>query len=203
MSYGVDLYWLPLGAGGHSVRLQWSPIRGAVAAFEREGAMTSTTLRRGAGAKGPVRDRDDAGDGRVAERATVRSPAVRSGAAVLGWSTLFRYEVRRWLGGEIPMSPRRSRARGRSQTTRSSHSVCSIWCRSYRRRPGVATSSAPARCGTRTRSAPGCSSPQDWTSRRFRFPLAAARRAGTQESPLRAPRRPSPMPVSRCPAERP
>lgn len=41
---GVDLYWLPLGAGGRSVRLNGRVYERVVAWLERREASTSTTL---------------------------------------------------------------------------------------------------------------------------------------------------------------
>jgi hypothetical protein len=48
MSYGADLYWLPLGAGGHSVRLNGRAYEAVVAASQRRtgaGVATFTTRR--------------------------------------------------------------------------------------------------------------------------------------------------------------
>jgi hypothetical protein len=100
--YAVDLYWLPLGAGGHSVRFNGRVYEAVVAAWQRRrrcdlyhSALQVTTpegvyviemapeLIGGRGAHGPV------AGGAV-------------GSRMLGWSALFRYEVRCWLGGTIP-----------------------------------------------------------------------------------------------------
>ena len=98
---GIDLYWLPLGAGGHSVRLN-----GKV--FERVAAWLGR------------RDRCDiyhsalqvyVPEGRfvieqapawrdAAERGVVAEGSV--GARAAGRFRIFRYEVRRWRGGVIP-----------------------------------------------------------------------------------------------------
>ena len=69
---GIDLYWLPLGAGGHSVRLN-GRIFEAIAAHRA---------------------------GRPASRGVVAVGAVVSEWA--GRFRLFRYEVRRWRDGIIP-----------------------------------------------------------------------------------------------------
>jgi hypothetical protein len=98
----VDLYWLPLGAGGHSVRLNGRVFEAVVAHLERrsrcdlyhsalevrvpEGryVIEQAPVRRGAGiARGVV------AGGPVGLRAAQRFP-------------LFRYEIRRWRDGAIP-----------------------------------------------------------------------------------------------------
>ena len=98
---GIDLYWLPLGAGGHSVRLNGKVFEAVAALLDR-------------------RDRCDlyhsalevhVPEGRFvieqapawsegAERGVVAEGAV--GARALGRFRLFRYEVRRWRDGVIP-----------------------------------------------------------------------------------------------------
>lgn len=100
-SYSLDLYWLPLGAGGHSVRLNGRVYEAIVAAGQRRrrsdlyhSALEATTP---AGvyviemAPAPIGGR---------HRGAVASGSV--GSRLLGRSTLFRYEIRRWLGGTIP-----------------------------------------------------------------------------------------------------
>jgi hypothetical protein len=97
----VDLYWLPLGAGGHSVRLNGKVFEAITARLER-------------------RDRRDlyhsalevqVPDGRFVieqapascaapQRGVVAGGAVGTGA--LGRFRLFRYEVRCWREGTIP-----------------------------------------------------------------------------------------------------
>lgn len=98
---GIDLYWLPLGAGGHSVRWNGRVFEWMVALVER-------------------RDRCDlyhsalevrAPEGRFvieqapawrdsSERGVVAEGAVGSRAA--GRFRLFRYEIRCWQDGTIP-----------------------------------------------------------------------------------------------------
>lgn len=98
---GIDLYWLPLGAGGHSVRLNGKVFEALAACLQR-------------------RDRCDlyhaaleisVPDGRFvieqapawregAERGVVSEGPV--GLRALGRLRLFRYEVRRWREGVIP-----------------------------------------------------------------------------------------------------
>lgn len=98
----VDPYWLPLGAGGHSVRYngrayEWlkarrehrAPLDLYHAALEVE-----LLSRRHVIEMTPVRRGDPVECGAVAE-----GPV---GSRLLGRSRLFRYEVRRWRGGVIP-----------------------------------------------------------------------------------------------------
>jgi hypothetical protein len=98
----VDLYWLPLGAGGHVVRLSGKGYEAALALAQRrprrdlyhsalvitapEGAFTIEMA--------PSPDGDGASRGVVAEGAV--------GSRWAGRLRLFRYEVRRWPDGVIP-----------------------------------------------------------------------------------------------------
>ena len=98
----VDLYWLPLGAGGHSVRFNGKVFEAAVSLLERrrrcdlyhsalevhvpEGRFTiesapvpnANAHERGVVAEGPV------------------------GSRWAGHMRIFRYEIRCWRGGVIP-----------------------------------------------------------------------------------------------------
>lgn len=102
VSTGVDLYWLPLGAGGHSVRMNGRVFEAVVATLERRrrsdlyhsALEVSTPEGRFVVEMAPVRDRFGSSRGVVAE-----GPV---GARVAGRFRLFRYEVRRWRGGSIP-----------------------------------------------------------------------------------------------------
>jgi hypothetical protein len=99
---GVDLYWLPLGAGGHSVRLNGRIFEALAAQLERRAPCdlyhSALEVRVPEGRfvieQAPVRD----GNGR--ERGVVAEGAVGSRRA--GRFRIFRYEVRRWCGGIIP-----------------------------------------------------------------------------------------------------
>lgn len=101
-SAAIDLYWLPLGAGGHSVRLNgrvYEAIAAAAARRPRRDLYHSALMVLGPDGRyaiemTPVR----AGDG--ADRGVVDGGAVGSRAA--GRFRLFRYEIRRWRGGAIP-----------------------------------------------------------------------------------------------------
>jgi len=109
----VDLYWIPLGAGGHSVRFngrvfeaieaarkgrQRCDLYHAALVVELDGGRYTIEIA-------PSPDADEASRGVVATGAV--------GSRYLGWWRLFRYEVRCWRGGSIPdlgeavASPRR------------------------------------------------------------------------------------------------
>jgi hypothetical protein len=99
---GVDLYWLPLGAGGHSVRLNGRAYEAIAARLERRPACdlyhSALEVRVPEGQfvieQAPVRDANGAERGVVAE-----GPV---GARWAGRWRIFRYEVRLWRGGVIP-----------------------------------------------------------------------------------------------------
>lgn len=99
---GVDLYWLPLGAGGHFVRLNGRVYEGLAARLARRPACdlyhSALRVQAAEGAyiveQAPVRDRRGKQRGVVAEGAV--------GAGWAGRLRIFRYEVRVWLDGEIP-----------------------------------------------------------------------------------------------------
>lgn len=97
----VDLYWLPLGAGGHSVRLNGKALEAAAALLERRPRCdlyhSALEVRVPEGCyvieQAPAW-RDSAERGVIAE-----GPV---GARIAGRFRLLRYEVRRWHGGVIP-----------------------------------------------------------------------------------------------------
>ena len=99
---GVDLYWLPLGAGGHSVRLNGRVFEAMVARRERRppcdlyhsGLEVRVPDGRFVIEQAPVRDNNGAARGVVAEGAV--------GSHWAGRFRIFRYEVRRWRNGVIP-----------------------------------------------------------------------------------------------------
>ena len=99
---GVDLYWLPLGAGGHSVRLNGRVFEAVAARLGRRAPCdlyhSALEVRVPEGRfvieQAPVRD------GKGAERGVVAEGAVGSRKA--GRLRVFRYEVRCWRGGSIP-----------------------------------------------------------------------------------------------------
>jgi hypothetical protein len=98
----VDLYWIPLGAGGQSVRFngrvfeaieavrqhrQRCDLYHAALVVELDGDRYAIEVA-------PSPDADEA------SRGVVGTGAV--GSRYLGWWRLFRYEVRCWRGGSIP-----------------------------------------------------------------------------------------------------
>ena len=97
----IDLYWLPLGAGGHSVRLNGEVFE-AVAA--RLGGRERCDLYHSAlevhvpEGRFVIEQAPAWSDG--AERGVVATGAV--GARTAGRFRLFRYEIRRWRDGVIP-----------------------------------------------------------------------------------------------------
>jgi hypothetical protein len=99
---GVDLYWLPLGAGGHSVRLNGRVFEAVAARLERRSPCdlyhSALVVRVPKGRfvveQAPVRDSNSG------ERGVVVEGAVGSRSA--GRFRIFRYEVRRWRDGVIP-----------------------------------------------------------------------------------------------------
>jgi hypothetical protein len=98
---GVDLYWLPLGAGGQSVRLNGRVFEAVASRLERRTARhlyhSALIVRVPEGQfvieQAPVWRSD-------VERGVVSEGAV--GSAWLGRFRLFRYELRCWPEGVIP-----------------------------------------------------------------------------------------------------
>ena len=98
----VDLYWLPLGAGGHSVRLNGRVYEAVVARLERRptrdlyhsALVVYAPDGRFVIEQAPVRDANGAQRGVVAEGAV--------GHRLAGRFRIFRYEIRCWRDGVIP-----------------------------------------------------------------------------------------------------
>lgn len=94
----VDLYWIPLGAGGHFVRFNGRVYEALVAARDhrpRRDLYHAAMIVDGHAIEvAPSWDADDASRGVVATGAV--------GSRLLGRWRLFRYEVRCWRGGSIP-----------------------------------------------------------------------------------------------------
>jgi hypothetical protein len=97
----VDLYWIPLGAGGHFVRFNgrvFEAIQAARQHRERCGLYHVALVVELDGDRytielAPSPDADEASRGVVATGAV--------GSRYVGWLRLFRYEVRCWNGGSI------------------------------------------------------------------------------------------------------
>jgi len=98
----VDLYWIPLGAGGHSVRFNGRVYEALVAAGRHRprldlyhaALVVEADGGRWAIEVAPSPDADEAGRGVVGT-----GPV---GSRFLGRLRLFRYEVRCWRDGTIP-----------------------------------------------------------------------------------------------------
>jgi hypothetical protein len=105
MSASVDLYWLPLGAGGHFVRFNGRLYEAAAALRARRppAALYHSALEvqldgdRYVIEMAPVWNERTPGRGVVAEGAV--------GSRLAGRLRLFRYEVRCWRDGRIPDVP--------------------------------------------------------------------------------------------------
>jgi hypothetical protein len=99
---GVDLYWLPLGAGGHFVRLNGRVFEAVASRRERRAACdlyhSALEVRVPEGRFVIEQTPVPCGDG--ARRGVVAGGAV--GARWAGRLRIFRYEVRRWRDGVIP-----------------------------------------------------------------------------------------------------
>ena len=102
MRFSVDLYWLPLGAGGHSVRLNGRVFEAVAARLARRTPCdlyhSALVVRVPDGRfvieQAPIRDSNGGERGVVAEGAVGSRWAGRFG--------IFRYEVRCWHDGVIP-----------------------------------------------------------------------------------------------------
>ena len=98
----VDLYWLPLGAGGHFVRLNGRVYEALAARLQRRPALRPLSLR--AQIEVPegtyVIEQTPVPDLSGSRRGVVAGGAV--GSRWAGRFRIFRYEIRLWLGGHIP-----------------------------------------------------------------------------------------------------
>ena len=101
-SAAVDLYWLPLGAGGHFVRLNGRIYEALAARVRRRPACdlyhSALQVKVAEGTfvveQAPVHDWSGMQRGVVAEGAV--------GSRWAGRFRIFRYEIRLWFGGHIP-----------------------------------------------------------------------------------------------------
>jgi hypothetical protein len=101
LSSAIDLYWLPLGAGGHSVRLNGRIFEWCAARLEHRDRcdLYHSALEVDLPEGRFVIEQAPAW-GERADRGVVAEGAVGTRAA--GRFRLFRYEIRRWHGGVIP-----------------------------------------------------------------------------------------------------
>ena len=98
----VDLYWLPLGAGGHFVRLNGRAYEALVARFERRPAcdLYHSALQVEVPGGKFVIEQAPVPDLSGEQRGVVAQGAV--GSPWAGRFRIFRYEIRLWRGGHIP-----------------------------------------------------------------------------------------------------
>lgn len=98
----VDLYWLPLGAGGHSVRLNGRVFEAVAARAARRPVcdLYHSALEVRVGAARFVIEQAPVRDNRGEQRGVVAEGSV--GTRWAGRFRIFRYEIRRWRDGRIP-----------------------------------------------------------------------------------------------------
>jgi hypothetical protein len=98
----IDLYWIPLGAGGHSVRFNGRVFEALAAALQHRGRrdLYHVALVVELAGERTTIELAPSPDGDGASRGMVATGAV--GSRRLGRLRLFRYEVRCWRGGSIP-----------------------------------------------------------------------------------------------------
>lgn len=98
----MDLYWIPLGAGGHSVRVNGRVFEAIEAARQHRQRcdLYHAALVISLGGDRYTIEIAPSPDADEASRGVVATGVV--GSRYLGWLRLFRYEVRCWRGGSIP-----------------------------------------------------------------------------------------------------
>ena len=98
----IDLYWLPLGAGGSFVRLNGRVFEAVAARLERRAPcdLYHAALEVGVPDGRYVIEQVPIRDGNGRERGVVFEGPV--GTRLAGRFRILRYEVRRWRGGSIP-----------------------------------------------------------------------------------------------------
>jgi hypothetical protein len=101
MTSAIDLYWLPLGAGGHSVRLNGLVFEALAARLQHRDRrdLYHSALEVRVPERRFVIEQAPAW-GESGERGVIAEGAV--GMRALGRLRLFRYEIRCWLDGVIP-----------------------------------------------------------------------------------------------------
>jgi hypothetical protein len=98
----VEIYWLPLGAGGHSVRYNGRVFEWVAARLQhrsRSDLYHAALEVRVDGARWVIEQAPASPRGRTAHGVVAEGPV---GARWAGRWRLFRYEVRRWRNGSIP-----------------------------------------------------------------------------------------------------
>ena len=98
----VDLYWLPLGAGGHFVRFNGRVYEAVAARIQHRGRddLYHSALEVAVAGNRYVIEMAPVWNERSKERGTVNEGAV--GNSLLGRLRMFRYEIRCWREGRIP-----------------------------------------------------------------------------------------------------
>jgi len=99
---GIDLFWIPLGAGAHAAKVSGRMYE-AIAAFlhgRRRCDLYHSALEVSTPEGRYVIEQTPVPDGHGERRGVLAEGPV--GARWLGRFRLFRYEIRRWLGGSIP-----------------------------------------------------------------------------------------------------
>ncbi len=98
----VMLYWLPLGAGGRSVRWNGRVFEAVVSRLEHRAVrdLYHSALEVHLGKKSYVIEMTPVWVGKAGDRGVVREGPV--GLRWLGRFRMFRYEIRRWRDGAIP-----------------------------------------------------------------------------------------------------
>ena len=99
---GVDLLWIPLGAGAHVVRMSGKAYEAVAALIQRRRprALYHSALEITVPSGRFVVEMTPVPDGDGSRRGVVAEGAV--GSTWLGRHRLFRYEIRRWRDGVIP-----------------------------------------------------------------------------------------------------
>ena len=98
----VDLYWIPLGAGGHSVRLNGKVFEGVVSRLERRRALDlyhSALVVYVPEARYTIESAPEPDADAQARGAVAGGPV---GSRWAGRLRIFRYEIRCWRDGVIP-----------------------------------------------------------------------------------------------------
>lgn len=148
---GVDLYWIPLGAGGYVVRLSGKLYEALEALVEHRPRLDlyHSALQIWLPEDRFVIECAAILNLRGEERGVVAGGPV--GMSWLGRFRHFRYEIRRCGEAPSPIWPTRCWVRSGWRQTSVGRSAFSIWRPRSRYSCGVGTSWEPVRCGTQTR----------------------------------------------------
>jgi hypothetical protein len=102
MRGALDLFWIPLGAGAHAARVSGTVFEAVSATLERRARcrLYHSALEVRVPEGRYVIEQTPVPDAHGEARGVVASGAVGTRSA--GHLRVFRYEIRRWLGGSIP-----------------------------------------------------------------------------------------------------